>query len=629
MTQLAHRILPLVLLVAAFAGVACSSGGGGGGADGDTDSDADSDVDTDSDTDTGSDTGSDTDTGTDTDTDTGSDVLVVNPSIHNTVLGRPTDSSIAVSVLADAAGDAAYVEYGTSVSADGTALVGATTISATVTSAGGEPIVVELTGLAAGTKYYYRVHYLPGGTGDSPDNVHSFRTQRAAGSTFSFGIQGDTHPERYNDKMYSGELLTLTMEQVRDRQPDLYFMVGDDFSIEKTIQNFKNANYGSGHTFYKAVEGAVPYSEYLSTITEPFVEEMIVDGIGAPTGNAGYRLYRQDYLGVFASATSLFLVDGNHEQADAANLGGVFNNAAIWAADGRLKYYPLPAPDGFYSGDAQVMTPVNGYPTIAAGDGLLRDYYAFTWGDALFVTIDPYWHSPTTAPDGSLYDGDAVGPWDITMGDDQYEWLKATLEGSAAPWKFVIAHHVNGNGRGGVASAVDQEWGGQLSDFTANRPTWEKPIHQLLADTGVTVFFQGHDHIFAREILDGVVYQSLPNPADNSYFAYNCTHFDPDSIDWQGADGYGVYDPDYGVVMPDTGFLYVTVAPDVVQVEYVRTYREIDLATDPNGIFDGTEVNGETAFTYSIPPQPGDDLAADFSYTCIDDAPPTDWVYNP
>jgi UDP-N-acetylmuramate-alanine ligase len=26
--------------------------------------------------------------------------------------------------------------------------------------------------------------------------------------------------------------------------------------------------------------------------------------------------------------------------------------------------------------------------------GLPRDYYAWTWGDALFVVIDPYWHSP-------------------------------------------------------------------------------------------------------------------------------------------------------------------------------------------------------------------------------------------
>ena len=42
----------------------------------------------------------------------------------------------------------------------------------------------------------------------------------------------------------------------------------------------------------------------------------------------------------------------------------------------------------------------------------------------------------------------------------------------------------------------------------------------------------------------------------------------------------------------------MTVSPDHVQVEYVRTYREVDLQVNGNGIFDGTEVNGEVAFLY-------------------------------
>ena len=125
----------------------------------------------------------------------------------------------------------------------------------------------------------------------------------------------------------------------------------------------------------------------------PFEQSMLVDGSGAPKGYAAYRELREQYFGLMGAATVLMLTNGNHEQAHLANLGGVFNNAAIWAADGRLKYYPQPAPNGFYSGDAGKLEARNGYPTLAASDGLLRDYYAFTWGDALFVTIDPYWHS--------------------------------------------------------------------------------------------------------------------------------------------------------------------------------------------------------------------------------------------
>ena len=28
-----------------------------------------------------------------------------------------------------------------------------------------------------------------------------------------------------------------------------------------------------------------------------------------------------------------------------------------------------------------------------SGDHAIGDYYAFTWGDALFVVIDPYWYT--------------------------------------------------------------------------------------------------------------------------------------------------------------------------------------------------------------------------------------------
>jgi len=66
-----------------------------------------------------------------------------------------------------------------------------------------------------------------------------------------------------------------------------------------------------------------------------------------------------------------------------------------------------------------------------------------------------------------------------------------------------------------------------------------------------------------------------------------------------------------------------------VQVEYVRTYREVDLQVNGNGIFDGTEVNGEVAFSYSLPTQPGDNLARDAQYTCMGSKPPKGWVYTP
>jgi hypothetical protein len=554
--------------------------------------------------------------------------LLNNPSTHNTVVGRPTDRSVAVSVLAAGPGDSVRVEYATAITTDRAGLVGAMTTAA-ATSASGEPMVVELTGLAPDTKYYYRVLYTPPGGSATPDSLHSVRTQRAPGRTFHFGVQGDTHPER-SGKMFHRDLFTLTMQEVARRQPDLYFTLGDDFSIEKIIQVWKDQNYGAGHSFTRAVEGVAPYSVY-QALPKLFVQAMITDGVSAPQSNAAYREMREKYFGLMAAATPLFLTNGNHEQAHLANVGGVFNNAAIWAADGRLKYYPLPAPGGFYTGDATPLAAQNGYPTVAATDGLLRDYYAFTWGDALFVTLDPYWHSPTVSPDSTLF-ADPEPYWGPTLGDAQYAWLKQTLESSTAKWKFVFAHHINGNNRGAAGVVGVQEWGGETGSrgsFATNRPTWPKSIHQLFVDTHVTVFFQGHDHLFAREIVDGVVYQEVPNPGDHSYYPYNCDAYAPTTIPWTGPSGYGKYESTSAVWLPDTGFLDVTVAPDHVQVDYVRTYRDVDLQSNLNGSFKGTEKSGEVAFTYSVPSRTTDTDPASVRTPCPGAAPPGTWKYNP
>jgi len=171
---------------------------------------------------------------------------------------------------------------------------------------------------------------------------------------------------------------------------------------------------------------------------------------------------------------------------------------------------------------------------------------------------------------------------------------------------------------------------------------WPKPIHQLLVDTkdptGATIFFQAHDHTFARETVDGVVYQSVANPADNSYWSYNCSAYAPPSIpsfptEFSKTTGgsYGVYDSTKSVILPGAGYIHVTVSPQLLKLQYIRTYRSVDLLLDANkALYDSLagKANGEAAFTYSLPAQAGDDQAVNNKYTCKGDAPPTGYVYN-
>jgi hypothetical protein len=145
----------------------------------------------------------------------------------------------------------------------------------------------------------------------------------------------------------------------------------------------------------------------------------------------------------------------------------------------------------------------------------------------------------------------------------------------------VFAHHVLGTGRGAVEMADLYEWGGKdrngESQFAKYRPGWELPIHQLMVKTGVTVFFQGHDHLFARQEKDGVIYQEVPNPADATYQAFNREAYRS------------------GDILPDSGHLRVTVAPDAVKVDYVRAWLPADETGDSR--------NGAVAFSYTARPR--------------------------
>jgi hypothetical protein len=186
----------------------------------------------------------------------------------------------------------------------------------------------------------------------------------------------------------------------------------------------------------------------------------------------------------------------------------------------------------------------------------LRDYYAFTWGDALFVIIDPYWHSTQTVDNTFGAGHEQKGNrdlWQITLGGAQYQWFRQTLENSTACYKFVFAHHVNGTGRGGIELATSYEWG-DAKNLAAHRPGWDKTIQQIMADTHVTIFFQGHDHLFVRQELDGVTYLTLPTPADPNYAFDN-------------VDAYLTGDK-----LPASGHVRVTVSPNGVTLDYVRSY---------------------------------------------------------
>jgi hypothetical protein len=442
------------------------------------------------------------------------------------VLGRISDRSVTVSALAKEPMEG-YFEYGAASGNYGQK-------SKLLALPAGKPVEVVLDNLQPNSEYFYRLHHRK--PGDATFNARPecrFHTQRAAGSTFTFGIQGDSHPER--PQMNDPELYAHTLLDAAAGHPDFYICLGDDFSVD-TLRT-----------------------------------------INADTVAHRYSLQRP-FLGLVAQSAALFLVNGNHEQASLFNFNqsDIRHDVAVWGQNARNLYYPMPAPDGFYSGDTVPLKSI----------GPLRDYYAWTWGDALFVLLDCYWHSPARV-DNEFHDGGGKQGgggnkdrdwWGITLGDAQYHWFKRTLEQSKAKYKFVLAHHVLGTGRGGIDECDLYEWGGQSkrgdAEFSEHRPGWALPIHQLMVKHGVTIFFQGHDHLFVRQQHEGVVYQEVPMPADQGYVAYNEDRYQS------------------GVKLPNSGHLRVTVSPEQVKVDYVRCYLPKDETAERK--------TGQIAHSYTI-----------------------------
>ena len=102
------------------------------------------------------------------------------------LLARPTNNSVTINVVADAALQA-YFQYGTTSGVY-------TSQTGTVSVAANEPVQAVMTGLSANTRYYYRMVYSTnGGTTWNNRGEHSFYTQRAAGGTFKFDVLSDSH----------------------------------------------------------------------------------------------------------------------------------------------------------------------------------------------------------------------------------------------------------------------------------------------------------------------------------------------------------------------------------------------------------------------------------------------------
>lgn len=239
------------------------------------------------------------------------------------ILGRPTAEGVTLSLLSYE-GVEGYVAFGPEPG-------DLSQRTASRTFAKDQPAEIALSGLRAGTRYAYEFRSRTEGAGSAGEfragAAGAFTTARAPGGEFVFTVQADPHLDAGIDP----EIYRKSLANLLAARADFHVDLGDTFMTDK-------------RTDYRQ---ALP--QYLA---------------------------QRHYFSLAGHSVPVFLVLGNHD-GEQPGKGRDGEAMALWSNATRKKYFPNPERNAFYTGNA---TP---HPRA----GLLQNYYAFEWGDALLSGV--------------------------------------------------------------------------------------------------------------------------------------------------------------------------------------------------------------------------------------------------
>ncbi len=324
------------------------------------------------------------------------------------------------------------------------------------------------------------------GSDDLPENVlyqGSLVTRRAVGETFRFALLTDSHIGTNLDYSNQGSpaVLQTVGGQIASAMPDFMINLGDMLDFHQ---------FGFNQPPPTAAIAAQAY--------------------------ANYRIL----LGDAAGHVPHFPVIGNWEGEN----GDYPESERQRSVDARRLF--MPGPDA------------NTYPEGGSPNG---DYYAFTWGDALFMVLNVQSYTPTSHL-LSEYGGTAD---DWTLGEVQMAWFMETLAAATSKWRFIFIHHTVGGAAGSLADSNYGRGGGQAATVGE-----QAIVHQLMRDYGVQIFFYGHDHVFTDMVVDDIHY-TLPGSA---------------GAPWM----FDASDTGYTQFWMESGWAWVQVKPETVHVQFVN-----------------------------------------------------------
>lgn len=354
----------------------------------------------------------------------------------------------------------------------------------------------SVAGLTPGRRYAYAIS-TSSADAEQPIYAGSAVTTRAPGSPFTFAIIADPHIEP------------------RDPVPEGTTVIDDGYGEQETTLLAVTAEVAAANPdFLIDLGDMVDYHQFGFNVPPP-------DPGWARLGYLNYRRLLGDTVGQAAH----FPVIGNWDGESGCNTPAEIERSRSQ----RLLYAPGLGPD-----------------TTPEGGSENGDYYAFTWGDALFVVLNVMTYTPTC----HLLDHGSGLPDDWTLGAAQLAWLDRTLANATSKWRFLFIHHTDGGAAGDSDDAAYGRGGGQAAHVGE-----QATIHALMLQYGVQIFFYGHDHVFTDMVVDGIHY-TLPGSAGAPW------KFD------ESETGYTHY-------WTDSGYGRVDVGPDQAQVSLVSTTGQV------------------------------------------------------
>ncbi len=306
----------------------------------------------------------------------------------------------------------------------------------------------SINGLAPGNTYRYIItdKKLPGAGADLFEGIAK-TAPTSMDDSFSFALISDAHIPAMNLPDNSMDFSSATLRQVgKDLSvdpPDFIVHLGDQIDFH--------------HLGFNVPAPSVEYTK------------------------EGYLNYRR-LLGNVISKSANFNVIGNWNGEN-----GSFTEEQIFRSSSqRQKYMPGPKSN-----------------TYSEGGSVNEDYYAFTWGNALFIVLNIMTYTPTRHELG-VFPG---VPDDWTLGKEQFAWFEKTLSEAYSKWRIVFIHHVAGGNAGDFNNAAYGRGGGRAAYVGE-----QARIHELMRRHEVKILFYGHDHVFTDMVVDGIHY-TLPGSA--------------------------------------------------------------------------------------------------------------------